>query len=133
MSTETPNGKTPMQNPVESSALFGISCRSRSESAAACCDPHTESYPVAAYKDGHLTLSGWLLVVEGCPDSQSNFAASGRTPQIAEWSRELLSRWRESGYPDLGAWPPEGTELFAYSLGVICGVLMPNDRGERRG
>ncbi len=104
--------------------------RNQSENVAACCGPRTESYPVAAYKDGRLTLSGWMLVVEGCPESQSNFAASAGTPQSAEWCRELLARWRENGFRDLGPWPPEGTELLAYSLGVICGVLMSNDKAK---
>ena len=105
---------------------------SQNESVAACSDPHTSPYPVEAYKDGHVTLSGWMLVVEGCPKSQSNFLGVARTPQSADFGKDTLRRWREAGYPNLGAWPPEGVEIWDFALGAICGAtLMPNDQAER--
>jgi hypothetical protein len=124
-------GTVPSAIPALSPASWlDIKHRSRNENAEVSADNHTAPCPVEAYKDGRLTISGWLLVVEGCPESQSNFAASAKTPQIAIWCRELLGRWRDAGFPDLGAWPPQGTELLDYSLGVICGVLMSNDKAE---
>lgn len=84
---------------------------------------HNITLPDSAYKDGHLTLAGWLLTVEGCPESFEN-AFAGRSLLFQKWGKSLLSRWRESGYPCLGDWPPEGVglQLLDYSLGVISGV-----------
>jgi hypothetical protein len=102
--------------------------QSQNESVAACSDLHTSSLPVSAYdSDGLLTFSGMLLTMEDC--SFENWFA-GRTPQMRKWGKQVLARWRESGYPSLGDAPPDNSELrlLDYSLGVMCGVmLMPND------
>jgi hypothetical protein len=95
----------------------------QSENEAAPSSHCTSVYPVSAYKDGHLTLSGWLLVVEGCPRSQSNFLA-GKTPHNAALGKELLTRWQRAGYPDLGEWPPPGIELFDFVLATLAKALV---------
>ena len=93
--------------------------RTQNENERACSRLRASPYPVEAYKDGRLTFSGWLLAVEGCPRSRSNFLM-GKTPRIVKKGKELLSRWKKAAYPDLGEWPPEGVELFDYLFGVLA-------------
>jgi hypothetical protein len=100
----------------------------QSENAAVCFVPDTNHLPSSAYKDGNLTLAGYMMTVESCPRTFEN-ALSGRTPQMKEWCKAVLSQWRELGHPSLGEWPPQriGLGLVDFACGVMLGVLMAND------
>lgn len=79
--------------------------------------------PESAYKDGHLTISGWLMIVESCPRSQQKFLSQAQTPQIVDYCKELLLQWKGLGFPSLGAWPPDDFELFGFALGALSAVV----------
>jgi len=97
----------------------------QSENVAACSSPDTSDLLASAYRNGHLTFSGVMMTPEGCPKNFENWFGD-RTPQFHTWRKAVQNRWKESGYPSLGDWPPQGTglNLFDYSLGVMCGVLL---------
>jgi hypothetical protein len=97
-------------------------CDSGNENEGACLSPDTFQYQVESYKNGHLTFSGWLLAVEGCPVSMENFLA-GKSPPLADKGKELLCQWREAGFPDLGEWPQDGIDLFDRALDALHRVL----------
>lgn len=95
----------------------------RNQSEAPCPLPDT-SCPASAYKNGRLTIAGWLITVEDSPKSFQR-AFQGRTRQFSQWGRDLLSQWRDADYPELGEWPPEdiGLSLLDYSLGMLSFCL----------
>ena len=99
--------------------------------AAVCSFPHTFDCPSSAYdKDGRLTFSGTLLTMEDC--SFENWF-EGKTPQMRNWGKSILLRWREAGYPSLGECPPCGgseVHLLEFALGMMVGacVTLANDK-----
>ena len=102
---------------------------SQNENESACSSPDTSGLPESAYKNGRVTFSGVMMTPEGCQKSFENWFGE-RTPQFRAWGKGVLARWKESGYPSLGDWPPQEVEvdLLVYSLGVMCGASRPNDK-----
>ena len=100
---------------------------SQNENESACSSPDTSGLPESAYKNGRVTFSGVMMTPEGCQKSFENWFGE-RTPQFRAWGKGVLARWKESGYPSLGDWPPQEVEvdLLVYSLGVMCGASRPN-------
>jgi hypothetical protein len=84
---------------------------SENESAEACSSPDTSKHPAQSCKDGHLTFSGWLLAVECCATSQAQFFA-GKSLPLVNKGKERMHQWRQAGFPDLGEWPSDETDLF---------------------
>jgi hypothetical protein len=95
--------------------------QSQNGNGTACLPAGKDRPPESAYKAGRLTLAGWLMTVESCPKSFENLFAD-KTRPFRAYGKELLTLWKQRGYPDLGNWPPQDIELALvdYALGAIA-------------